>query len=148
LMVTIATELHRQHAVWRVVWGTRCGSGHVIIHLPNMMEKIVPNMVKTETVGLATRSLVQVSRWVVSVVSVQTTGFSSGSGQKTPALRKKSPAPAENFQLRQINENSKFNGNFTFQSGSTIFDFDFHTSHEHFVLYFLCMFWCYVVRWI
>jgi hypothetical protein len=80
-MVTIATELHRQHAVWRVVWGTRCGSGHVIIHLPNMMEKFLPNMVKTETVGLATRSLVQVSRWVVSVVSVQTPGFSSGSGQ-------------------------------------------------------------------
>ena len=47
---------------------------------------------------------------------------------------KKRPAPAQNFQLRQNRENSKFNGNFTFQSGSTIFVFDFNTSHEHFVL--------------
>jgi hypothetical protein len=31
----------------------------------------------------------------------------------------KSPAPAEIFQLQQICENSKFNKNFIFQSGST-----------------------------
>jgi hypothetical protein len=43
------------------MWGTSCGSEHVIIHLPNMVEKTVPNMVKIETVGLATQSLVQVS---------------------------------------------------------------------------------------
>ena len=49
-------------------------------------------------------------------------------------LRPKTPAPAENFQLRQIRENSKFNGNFTFQSGSTIFVFDFNISHEHFIV--------------
>jgi hypothetical protein len=59
---------------------------------------------------------------------VQTPGFSP------PAPGKKSPAPAENFQLWQICENLKFKGNFTFQSGSTIFVFDFNTSHEHFVL--------------
>ena len=47
--------------------------------------------------------------------AVQTSDFSP------PALAKKAAAPGKNFQLRQICENSKFNGNFTFQSGSTIF---------------------------
>jgi hypothetical protein len=61
--------------------------------------------------------------------AVQTPGFSP-------------PAPAENFQLRQIRKNSKFNGNFTFQSGNTIFVFDFNTSHEHFVL---CLWQAYAV---
>ena len=35
--------------------------------------------------------------------------------------------PAENVQLWQIRENSKFNENFIFKSGSTIFVFDFNT---------------------
>ena len=52
---------------------------------------------------------------------------------KTSVPGKKTPTRAENIQLRQIRENSKFNWNFTFQSGSTIFVLDFNTSHEHFV---------------
>jgi hypothetical protein len=55
-------------------------------------------------------------------------------------LRVSPPAPAKKttpdrtFPARQIRENSKFNGNFTFQNGTTIFVFDFNTSHEHFAL--------------
>ena len=64
-MVIITTGLHRRHALWLVVWGTRCGSGHVIIHLPNMEGKTVPNMVNTGTLDLAAWSLVQVSYRIV-----------------------------------------------------------------------------------
>jgi hypothetical protein len=41
--------------------------------------------------------------------------------------------PTENFQLRQIRENSKFNGNFS-GSGSTIFVFDFKVPMRQFFL--------------
>jgi hypothetical protein len=58
-MVAIATGLYRQHAVRLVVWGTRCGPGSVIIHLPNM-GVTVSNMARTKTEDPAAWNFVQV----------------------------------------------------------------------------------------
>jgi hypothetical protein len=67
---------------------------------------------------------------------VQTSDFSP------PALAKKAAAPGENFQLRQICENSKFNGNFTFHISKWKHYLYFNTSHKHFVL---CLWQAYTV---
>jgi hypothetical protein len=69
-----------------------------------------------------------VSNWDITCTRVwlRLTSFCSSSAVQTPGFSapgKKTLASAENFQLRQIRENSKFNGNFTFQSGYTIFFF-------------------------
>jgi hypothetical protein len=70
---------------------------------------------------------------------VQTPGFHLRlqPKKKTPPPGEKTPA--ENFQRRQIRENSKLNENFTFQSGSTIFVFDFKVPMQrNFYLIFYC----------
>ena len=65
---------------------------------------------------------------------MQTPGFSP--------LAKKTPAPEENFQLQQIRKNSKFSEISHFKvEASTIFVFDFNTSHEHFVVCMMPRYW-------